>query len=105
MKPRKLEVITCPCCGREYLPAEIYLPNSFIGKPKSIVRNEQQQIESFSGPSMDVVETYKCDKCDSVFKVFARITFAAELRPNLNFDKAYESPVASNDLFLQEEDE
>lgn len=30
---KKLELIICPKCGREYLPAEIYYPNEFLGKP------------------------------------------------------------------------
>ena len=29
----KLEKIICPKCGREYLPAEIYYPNFFFGRP------------------------------------------------------------------------
>jgi uncharacterized OB-fold protein len=29
----KFEKIVCPKCGREYLPVEIYYPNSFFGKP------------------------------------------------------------------------
>ena len=32
-------VITCPHCGREYLPAEIYVPDAFFGKPSDIEKN------------------------------------------------------------------
>ena len=29
----KLNIIICPNCGAEYLPAEIFLPDSFLGRP------------------------------------------------------------------------
>ena len=32
MKLRKNEVIECPHCGREYLPAEIFISNGFFAE-------------------------------------------------------------------------
>ena len=70
----KLEKITCPKCGKEYLPAEIYYPNSFFGRPQDIARIKGK-IDSFDGKSMDLEETYQCDSCDCNFKVVAKISF------------------------------
>ena len=30
---KKIELIICPHCGTEYLPAEIYYPKHFFGNP------------------------------------------------------------------------
>ena len=46
---KKVEYIVCPKCGREYLPAEIYLPNSFLGRPHDIYRLTNGKVESFEG--------------------------------------------------------
>ena len=65
------KVITCPRCGYQYLPAEIYVPNSFFGSPKYIKRNISGEIQSVSGKESDYTETYKCDNCNTSFKVLA----------------------------------
>ena len=39
MKDNKSNIIICPNCGAEYLPAEIFLPDSFLGKHKTINKN------------------------------------------------------------------
>ena len=38
-------IIKCPYCGAEYLPEEIYYPDSFFGKPRDIVKNSKGEIE------------------------------------------------------------
>lgn len=75
MKNKKLDVITCPYCGREYHPSEIYLPDSFLGKVKNVMRFTDGTIEVFFGKDMDLKENYICDKCDTEFSVQARVTF------------------------------
>lgn len=74
MKKKNL-YIECPCCGREYLPCEIYLPDSFLGKTKTIIRKNSGKIDTFFGKNMDLKETYVCDKCNSKFSVFAKVSF------------------------------
>ena len=102
MKPKVLEIIRCPRCKYEYLPAEIYLPTYFLGKPTGIIKNNNM-IESFTGNSMDTTETYTCDNCGSTFKVFAKVTFTTEEKTRLNFDEDYSSPLTKNNLFLSED--
>ena len=79
MKPKQLRTIKCPTCGREYLPAEIFLPNEFLGKPKDIVKDSYGKIVGYSGNSMNDTETYRCDKCDTTFEVVSTTNF--ESRP------------------------
>ena len=38
---KKFSVITCPFCGKEYLPAEIFIPKVFFGNPQIIYRNDE----------------------------------------------------------------
>lgn len=103
MKTRKFEIIECPHCKREYLPAEIFLPKHFFGKPMDIVRDIFGHILDYDGTSVDPVETYICDKCNTEFQVRAKITFLVEPTKLANFDEEYVSPVQKNTLFLSEE--
>lgn len=78
MKPKQLRVIKCPECGYEYLPAEIYLPNDFLGKPKNIMKDSNGKILGFDGIKMNDTETYKCDNCDTLFEVVSTTYFASK---------------------------
>ena len=95
-------IIKCPLCGREYLPAEIYLPDSFLGKPKNIVRNDAGKITEYFGHNMDLRETYICDTCGTDFKINCKVTFYTEERKNMNFDQDYISSLKKPSLFLSE---
>lgn len=101
----KVNVIICPHCGREYLPAEIYMPHSFLGKPKTIVRTETGKIDSFLGSSMDLHETYECDKCGTLFNVKATISFESQPEKEYDFNQEYSSPLRKSSLFLTEIDD
>lgn len=102
MKPRKFELIDCPKCGREYLPAEIYVPKAFFGKPRDIVRDVYGTILDHEGTSVDLQEVYTCDKCNTTFQIRAKIGFITELTKLDNFDEDYVSPIHKNTLFLEE---
>ena len=71
----KKTTIRCPQCSCEYLPAEIYYPNDFLGKPTNIIKDEEGQVLGFHGEDMNTVETFICDKCGTKFTVDASITF------------------------------
>ena len=71
----KKTIIKCPVCGCEYLAAEIFDPHSFVGEPKTIVKDENGEILGFDGEDMDVTETYICDKCNTEFQVEASVVF------------------------------
>ena len=75
-------IIKCPVCGAEYLPAEIYLPDNFLGKPTEIVRDSLGRIEFHFGTNSDLDEEFICDYCATHFKVHA----------NINFETIYDQP-------------
>ena len=86
---RKLTVIKCPVCGREYLPAEIFVPKYFFGSPEYIVRNDSGEIEEYIGTTLDTAENYVCDKCNSSIKIEAKINFSVCVDESINFDTDY----------------
>lgn len=90
MRIRKFEIIECPNCGYEYLPAEIFLPQYFFGRPKNIERDENGKLVSYEGTSVDLFEKYICDKCDTEFRVVSKLQLTTELDfpDNFNFDYA-----------------
>lgn len=67
--------ISCPYCGYQYAPGEIYSPNHFIGQPKDIVRNNIGEILGHEGIPMNTTESYICDCCNKEFTVTAKVTF------------------------------
>lgn len=92
---RKLTVITCPKCGKEYLPSEVFIPKAFFGNPYMVYRNEEEKIVDIAGTSLDTFETYCCDKCNTTFNVEAKISFVSEIKDELDFDSDYERPLTS----------
>ena len=78
MKPKLLRVIKCPTCGYEYLPAEIYYPDDFLGKPTNIVKDTNGKIIGFNGIKMNDTETYKCDNCLTLFEVVSTTNFVSK---------------------------
>ena len=71
-----MKYITCPNCGAEYAPCEIFMPDSFLGKSKFIEKDIQGKI-IFNDSDMCLDESYTCDKCNAPFKVFAKVSFAS----------------------------
>ena len=103
MRKAKDAIIKCPFCGAEYLPAEIYIPESFIGKPECIDKSHlTKKIESYFGKSMDLVERYKCDNCDTMFKIVARVQFTTMVEKDLDFKKPYSTKLNIKKLNLDE---
>lgn len=102
MKPRKFEIIECPKCGRQYLPAELFVPNAFFGKPRDIIRDVYGQILEYEGTSVDLADSYTCDNCNTTFQVRAKMQFIVENTKVDNFDKEYSTPLYKNVLFLNE---
>lgn len=86
MKLRKTEVITCPHCGREYLPAEIFISDGFFGKPTFIDRDIYGKILDYCGTNIDNTETYICDGCNKSFKITARLSFSTAEKDDFDTD-------------------
>ena len=103
MKKPKLETIICPICGREYLPAEIYLPNSFFGKPTEIERTKEGKIDTFNGLTMNLNETFTCENCGTTFGIKARVDFKTFVDESKDFSTEYVSPLHKKKLTLFED--
>lgn len=91
MRTKRLEVIKCPKCEMEYLPAEIYLPNELLGTPKYISKDYSGKIIDFTHKSMNLDEKYICDKCGTAFKVSAKISFKTVVDEENDFNEDYSS--------------
>lgn len=89
MKARKFEIIECPRCGYEYLPSEIFIPKYYFGIPENICRDNDGKIISYEGSSVDLFETYKCDKCNTEFRVVSKLQLTTELTFPGSFNEDY----------------
>lgn len=89
MKTRKFEIIECPKCGYQYLPAEIFIPKYYFGIPEDIQRDENGKIISYEGSSVDLFEKYKCDKCNTEFRVVSKLQLTTELSFPGSFNEEY----------------
>lgn len=102
MKPRKFELIECPKCGRQYLPAEIFIPKAFFGKPRDIVRDVYGKILEYEDTSVDTCESYTCDKCNTTFEIKVRMSFLTDKNKIGDMDEEYTSPTKISCLFLND---
>ena len=75
----KKPIIKCPNCGAEYLPAEIFLPMDFFGRPQNVIKGVNGNILGYDGDDMDLKEQYECDYCGKTFTVSASVAFKAEV--------------------------
>ena len=89
-------IIKCPICGQEYLPAEIFLPEELLGKPKDIVKTTDGKIDFFLGERPTLETTYNCDNCFTTFKVRAKIAYDVFVEQKDNFDNTYVSKLKTN---------
>lgn len=105
LKERKKEiVITCPTCGYEYLPAEIYYPKSLLGNPSEIDRTPEGKIDIYDGASVNPVETFTCERCGSTFEVVVDMKFKTHEVVSTTFESEYTSPIYPNRISLPEDD-
>lgn len=100
---KKLLTIDCPVCGCEYLPAEIYIPQNFIGKPYNIEKTLNGKVDVFDGMSIDPTEEYICDNCGTKFKVTAKVSFQTqEVNKKKQFNSVYSTPLQTQKIELFE---
>ena len=85
------EIIKCPHCGFEYLPAEIFYAEDIIGNPKDIVRDEKGCIEYSNGEESTKEEYCTCDKCGCTFKITCEIKYKTEVVEDEDFSTDYET--------------
>lgn len=103
---KKNVVITCPYCGYEYFPAEIFIPKAFFGHPEDIDRTSEGKIEVYEGSNMDTTEEYTCDRCGGTFKVEATVKFkVSEKEVEPAFNSLWVSPLYASKISMPEPDE
>lgn len=77
----KYQVITCPYCGAQYVPAEIYMPEDLVGRTDSVIKDplgKLMYVDYQEDHEQDLIATYRCDHCDHDFTVEASITFKSK---------------------------
>ena len=92
----KSAVIKCPHCAAEYLPGEIYMPNSIIGQPDEVVKDSLGKIiyEEYSTPDREpsLTEGFTCEYCNKPFIIEATVTYKTkEETPEKDFSSQYVS--------------
>lgn len=67
----KFTSISCPYCGYEYLPQEIFIPRAVFGCSEipRIMRNHEGKIIYYVGAEQDTEEVFTCNNCNNTFKV------------------------------------
>lgn len=95
-------IIKCCHCGAEYLPAEIFLPNELLGKPKCIEKDLTGKIINYFGSNMNTTESYCCDYCGRKFKVDANVKFFVDSKTK-DFKNTYQTKLSKPSLFLKED--
>ena len=81
--------ITCPKCGYEYLPNEIFYPDDVFGDANSIVRDENGKIEIFGGDSFNLDEEFTCEHCGCHFNVVGKVSFKTTILDEIDFDNDF----------------
>ncbi len=70
--PKKLVVITCPHCGHQYMPDEIFMPGELTGKSETVIKDPLGKI-IYADYKEDYEPTteahYICDNCEKPFIV------------------------------------
>lgn len=92
----KSAIIKCPHCGAEYLPGEIYMPNSIIGQPDEVVKDSFGKIiyEDYFTEDREpsLTESFTCEYCNKPFVVTATVSYkAAHEVPEKDFSTNYVS--------------
>lgn len=97
-------IIKCPVCGAEYLPAEIYIPDAFFGRPTDIEKDHiTGAIRTYFGSAMDRNENYTCDYCNTPFSITAKINFITAVDEKINFNKDYTTTLKHSNYNLRED--
>lgn len=101
---KKVDIISCPKCGAEYLANEIYIPKNFFGNVKTVDRDpESHKILAYYGDLINTKEHYICDFCNTPFNINANIVFNTDIDEQHDFNQSYCSILEKSSLFLDEE--
>jgi len=87
---KELITITCPICGQQYLPSEIFYPDDLLGKPTEIIKDDTGKVEFYLGDDPDFDEEYICDNCGAKLTIHANLSFKVEATKE-EFEEEYTS--------------
>ncbi len=100
---KKIPFIVCPVCGTEYLPSEVYMPDSFFGKQKEIIRKPDGTINFYLGDDPDMGEDFICDNCLTKLHIEANVSFNVTAESKEEFSEEYITPINKPDKLKLEE--
>lgn len=80
-----MEYIKCPYCDYEYHIAEIFLPNTVVGKFDLVSRDELGKIHDVINDTTSMVEKYVCDNCNKQFEVTIVPTYNTKKLEKVDF--------------------
>lgn len=85
---KNIKIIKCPHCGAEYLPEEIFYPDSVFNKKLNIIKDEEGKIVDYDAiNSFNLVEEFECEYCGSTFEVEGKVTFSTKLMNKIDFEE------------------
>ena len=79
--------IKCPHCNAEYLPEEIFYPDSVFNNNVKAVRDEEYKLIVVEGDSFNLEEEFECEYCGCKFKVTGKVDFKTEKIEENDFDE------------------
>lgn len=97
--------IKCPKCGAEFTPSEILYPDSVLGKPSSLIKDEHGKIIVCIDDNYSDTESYTCDYCGEQLQLNVKLNIDVKKESDIDFDTDYISPIYKFDrLVLPEHD-
>lgn len=73
-----LTKIKCPHCGAEYIPEEIFYPDSVFNKNVKPIRDENNKLILVEEEYFNLEEEFECYYCGCKFKVTGTTNFKTE---------------------------
>ena len=68
-------IIKCPFCEAEYMPEEIFYPDSVFNKNLQVIRDEKGKIVFINEDSFNFIEEFECECCNNKFQVEGKVNF------------------------------
>lgn len=96
-------ILSCPNCKCEYVPSEIYMPDTFLGKVKDIEKDINGKILYQDQGDMNLDESYICDKCKKPFKVTCKLSFNTVPIVDTDFTVDHCTVLKKTSLFMKED--
>lgn len=86
---KDLSIITCPICGHQYLPSEIFMPDEVFGKQYDITKDDNGKIKFYLGDDQNFEEEYICDSCNTKLKILMKVSYDIKPIEEDEFEEEY----------------